>query len=364
MTSNETSSPAQMNTEKIRPGKAVIGLLFATVLSLCACAPQVSDPLPPPVDLVWPVGNEIPRIRFVGSITRPEDMKITKSFLAHFWDYIIGQEDNSLVAPYGITGDKKGRLYVVDTFLQKIHAYDPAAGEFHIFPSDDQPMVSPIAVAVDNASGTIYVADSKEGVLKVFKDVDDTSPLLMGKELLQRPTGIAVNPLSEELLVVDTKLSKIFRFDLKTHHLLGTFGERGKNTGKFNHPTHITVAEDGKIVITDALNFRIQIYSAKGVFQGTFGSAGDSPGYFSRPRGVATDSDRNIYVVDALFDNIQIFDKQGRLLMDFGKSGREDGEFWLPAGIYIDANDTIYVADSYNRRIQIFQYLKQDGLSP
>jgi len=336
-------------------------LLFFSILSLHGCTSKPLDPPPPPVDLVWPGGEEISRIRFLGSISKPDDFQITESFLVRFWGYIVGHQDRSLVAPFAITGDRRGRLFVVDTFLQKVQCFDATAKKFHAFPAEDKPMTSPIAIAVNNRNGLIYVADSKDGIIKAFKGVDDTNPQSIGKNILQRPTGIAVHQEKNELFVVDTKLSQIFRFDLQTHGLLGTFGAKGKQTGQFNHPTNITVAKDGTLLITDALNFRIQRYSASGQFLQTFGSAGDSPGHFSRPRGVATDSDNNIYVVDALFDNIQIFDKEGRLLMDFGKSGKEYGEFWLPAGIYIDPNDRIYVADSYNKRIQIFQYLKQDG---
>jgi len=343
----------------LRP--STVGLIFITILILCSCSNKVPEPLSPSVDLVWPGGEETPRIRFVGSFSRPEDIQISKSFFQQFWGYIVGQEDNSLIAPYAISSDSKGNFLVVDSYLKKIHSFDTTAGKFHSFPPDDQPMAFPIGIATDDLSGKIYVTDSKEGLVKVFQGVEDSSPLTIGEGLLQRPTGVAVNKISNELLVVDTKLSHIFRFDLQNLRLLGRFGDKGEAAGEFNHPTNITVSADGLIIITDSLNFRIQVYSGSGKFLRTFGSAGDSPGHFSRPRGIACDSDNHIYVVDALFDNIQIFNREGQLLMDFGKSGREFGEFWMPAGIHIDQKDMIYVADSYNRRIQIFQYLKQDG---
>ena len=338
----------------------LIVLLLPVAIGLFGCMSPAPGPVLPPADMVWPTGNEIPRIRLIGSITRPEDFQITQNAFQRFWGYIIGQEDNTLVAPYGVTVDRKGRLYVVDTFRRRVQCFDAAAGKFNTFPSNSQLMTSPIDISVNDYSGLIYVADSKEGIIKAFDGPNDTSPLEIGLGLLQRPTGIAINHTTDELLVVDTKLSCVFRFDLHNHRLQGKFGTKGIEKGQFNHPTNIAVAGDGTILITDALNFRIQIFSAKGEFLRTFGSAGDSPGHFSRPRGVATDSDGNIYVVDALFDNIQMFDKKGRLLMDFGTSGREYGEFWLPAGIHIDKNDRIYVADSYNKRVQIFQYLRQD----
>lgn len=340
-----------------------IALLLAVLLGFYGCMSTNLEPVVPPVDLVWPTSGERPRIRFLSSISRPEDFQISPSTLMRFWNYVIGKEDDSLVAPFGLTVDDTGRMYVVDTFQRRIQLFDRTAGEFSVFPADDHPMSSPIGIAVDR-NGRIYVTDSQDAIIKVFDDAGDTSPVSIGDDLFQRPTGIAINQSNNELLVVDTKLAQIFRFDLHDHKLKGSFGAKGVESGQFNNPTNIAVTGDGNILITDALNFRIQIFSAQGAFQGTFGSAGNSPGHFSRPRGIATDSDGNIYVVDALFDNIQIFNKTGQLLMDFGSLGQENGKFWMPAGIWIDQNDKIYVADSYNKRVQIFQYLKQDEALP
>ncbi|MDD3813194.1 MAG: 6-bladed beta-propeller [Desulfocapsaceae bacterium] len=350
--------------KKIIPGHSslwstFIALSLSVVLGLYGCMSPNLKPVPPQVDLVWPLGAETPRIRFINSISRPEDFQITQSALVRFWNYVIGKADDSLVAPYGVTVDSSGRMYVVDTFQKKIQLFDMTAGEYSVFPTDDSPMSSPIGIVVDKI-GRIYVTDSQDSIIKVFNGTDDTSPTTIGDGLFQRPTGIAINQENNELLVVDTKLAQIFRIDLDNHQLKGTFGSKGVENGQFNNPTNITVTDAGTILVTDALNFRIQIFSSQGAFQGTFGSAGNSPGHFSRPRGVASDSDGNIYVVDALFDNIQIFNKTGQLLMDFGRAGQKYGEFWMPAGIWIDQNDKIYVADSYNKRVQIFQYLKQE----
>ncbi|MBU0663281.1 MAG: SMP-30/gluconolactonase/LRE family protein [Proteobacteria bacterium] len=348
-----------MNKKNFLIRATFIVFLLAITLGLNGCMSPNIEPVPPAVDLVWPTNGETPRIRFINSVSRPEDFQITSSALMRFWNYVIGKEDDTLVAPFGLTVDSAGRMYVVDTFQRRIQLFDMTAGEFSVFPDDDRPMSSPIGIVVDK-NGRIYVTDSQDAIIKVFDDAGDTSPLTIGDDLFQRPTGIAINPTNNELLVVDTKLAQIFRFDLHNLKLKGTFGTKGVEAGQFNNPTNIAVTGDGNILITDSLNFRIQIFSAQGAFQRTFGSAGNSPGHFSRARGVATDSDGNIYVVDALFDNIQIFNKTGQLLMDFGSTGQEHGKFWMPAGIWIDRNDKIYVADSYNKRVQIFQYLKQD----
>jgi DNA-binding beta-propeller fold protein YncE len=340
----------------------VILLTVTMLFALVACSKgskPTSDPLP---DIVWPNPPEIPRIQFVKAVSRPQDLQIRPGLFKRFWDYLVGQNEISMVAPYGVETDSAGRLYVVDSFLRTVHVFDVKKNAFYPFAAGQAKLVSPIDIAIDDASGKIYLSDSKQGVVKIFKSAGKQFVGEIGKGLLVRPTGITINKKTSELLVVDTLSAYVFRFDLADHKLKGKFGGSGKAEGKFHFPTHIFVNRDGIIFATDSLNFRIQEFTPDGKFLGGFGRAGNSPGYFARPRGVAVDSDGNIYVVDGLFDNVQIFDRQFRLLMAFGKSGHGYGEFWLPTGIFIDANDLIYVSDYYNKRVQIFQYLKGDAI--
>lgn len=334
-------------------------VFFILLFAVSACGPAVKTPPKEVPYLVWPGGKEIRRIRFVNSVSRPEDVGIVPGAFKRFWRYFIGESDKAMVAPFALSVDSRGNLYVVDTFWRSVQVFDSANSTFRIIPSDDKMFDFPVGVAVSAGDEKLYVADSKAGCVRVVAMQEETEETCLGQGVLKRPTGLTIHERKNELLVTDTKLATIFRYDLDSGRLLGRFGSEGVGPGQFNHPTNITVSADGNILVTDALNARIQIFSATGEFLKTFGSAGDSPGHFARPRGVATDSDGNIYVVDALFDNIQIFDRQGRLLMAFGESGEEYGQFWLPAGIHIDKHDRIYVADLYNKRVQIFQYLKQ-----
>jgi DNA-binding beta-propeller fold protein YncE len=274
-------------------------------------------------------------------------------------NYIVGRAPASMVSPYGIANDSKGRLYVVDTFLKRIHVFDAQGNRYFSFPAEPNLLASPVGIVVDKG-GTVYITDSKLGVVSIFKDNGKKFVTTFGRGLFKRPTGIAINSRTSELLVVDTLQSRVFRFDRQNQALKGSFGTDGATQGQFHYPTGIGVTASGDIIVSDALNFRVQVFSPQGRFMFTFGRMGDVPGTFSRPKGVASDSDGNLYVVDGIFDNVQVFDKQGRLLMAFGTHGTGYGEFWLPTGIYIDPNDLIYVSDSSNRRVQIFRYLKED----
>lgn len=335
---------------------AAFTVAVCLVMSGCARHAEVSSVRP---DIFWPNPPEVKRIEFIRAVSKPEDLNIRLGILKRLANYIVGRAKASIVSPYGIATDSQGRLYVVDTFLKRVHVFDAERNQYFFFPADRTLLASPIGIAIDK-TGIVYMTDSKRGMVYIFKDNGKTFLSTIGRDIFKRPTGIAVNPKTSELLVVDTLQSRVFRFDLSNMSPKGSFGTDGAMAGMFHYPTNIFVTLIGDIVVSDALNFRVQVFSPEGRFLFTFGRMGDAPGTFSRPKGVAADSDGNIYVVDALFDNIQVFNKRGLLLMAFGEHGRGYGEFWLPTGIYIDNNDLIYVSDSSNQRVQIFRYLKED----
>ena len=341
-------------------GRSCTALCLAAglLVFLAGCfkmAVPVKEPTPV---ILWPEPPEIPRIHFVNAVSRPEDMGIGNGAFRNFLRYLAGKADTPMVNPHGVTVDAEGRVYVVDHFLRKIHVYDPRGKRYSAFPGKEAALLSPIGVAVDDKRGRVYVSDSAAGAVKVFtKDGGNPAGEIRGGEM-GRPTGVAIHAAKDELLVVDTIHSGILRFSLADHRLKGIIGKEGNEEGRFHSPTHIAVSRAGNILVTDSLNYRVQVFDPEGRFLRGFGAPGDGPGTFSRPKGVAVDSDENIYVVDALFANVQVFDKEGRLLMAFGKHGQGFGEFWLPSGIFIDGRDRVFVSDSYNKRVQIFQYMK------
>ncbi len=331
--------------------------LFLTWGGCHRTIPETREPSPP---IVWPKVPEVPRIRFVRAISGPEDLGITYPMFKRLLGNLAGKARPSISSPYGVAVDSSGRVYVVDSFQGVVHLFDAKGNDYYPFAVVEQGLGSPIGIAVDDKTGRVYVSDSKQGLVKVFAGIGKKALREIGRGTLKRPTGIAVHEKRGELLVVDTLAGAVVGYSLKDYRVNRVLGAPGRDQGKFHYPTNIWVTADGRILVSDSLNFRVQIFSPEGRFIKAFGSAGDGPGYFSRPRGVAADSDGNIYVVDALFDNVQIFNRDGGLLMAFGGPGTGYGEFCLPTGIFIK-NDTIYVSDSYNKRVQVFQYLKEGG---
>jgi sugar lactone lactonase YvrE len=135
--------------------------------------------------------------------------------------------------------------------------------------------------------------------------------------------------------------------------LVGSFGSFGKNTpGTFDWPVGIAIDDQGRLIIADNENHRIQRCSIEGNCE-VFGKRGAQLGEFVWPLGVAVDSLGRIIVSEAGNDRIQLRSPGGDWT-SFGSTGRVlSGEFRLPAGIAVDDQDRIIIADQKNHRIQI-----------
>ena len=330
------------------------GLVLSILLAAAACGPTHPSPATVPV-LVWPSPPEPARVRYIGSLSRPQDIEAPKSWLGRVWEVIAGREEIHLQRPYGVAADRSGRVYVADSAARVVHIFDVNAQKYSaIKQMGKQPFETPIGVAVA-PDGSVYVSDSQMRRVGVF---DRSGKLLreFGQDL-QRPTGLAVSPTGDRVYVVDTRAHQVAIFD-PAGRRLGTIGQRGAGAAGFNYPTNVSVDRAGVVYVADTMNFQVKIFAADGQPRGHFGRHGDGSGDFAQPKGIALDSEGHIYVVEGIHDVLQIFDLEGRFLLGIGATGPTPGNFWLPTGLHIDGQDRIYVADSYNNRIQMFQYLR------
>ncbi|BET01527.1 Hypothetical protein NTJ_14343 [Nesidiocoris tenuis] len=163
------------------------------------------------------------------------------------------------------------------------------------------------------------------------------------KEETKLQTRNAVTPVSSILDYSQIGSSKL------------TFGTEGVENGQLCRPWGVCCDREGKIVVADRSNHRIQIFSPEGRFLSKFGSHGKNPGQFDRPAGVAVDfSNGRIVVADKDNHRIQVFAEDGRFLFAFGELGSRDGQFNYPWDVAVNVAGQIVVSDTRNRRIQLF----------
>jgi DNA-binding beta-propeller fold protein YncE len=331
-----------------------IGIAIFLGFALTACAPPVQT-VENKTPLVWPAAPDAPRVVFVKTFSRPDDLGINRGFFERVTDLLFGRDESHLIRPMAVVavGDI---VYVADPGAKGVHRFDQKGGNYAlIHAAGGTALLSPVGLAL-GAAGEVYVSDS--ALAKVFvirPGTKEAEPLSLGAHLGQ-PTGIAFDAESGRLFVVDTSAHRVNVFK-RDGSLESSFGQRGTEAGEFNYPTLIWRTREGRLYVTDSLNFRIQSFDENGKFLAKFGGLGDGSGDLPRQKGVATDHYGHVYVVDSLFHAIQIFDDSGRFLLSLGGMGRERGEFWLPTGLFIGADDRIYVADSFNQRVQVLRYI-------
>ncbi|WP_051654693.1 6-bladed beta-propeller [Persephonella sp. IF05-L8] len=307
-------------------------------------------------ELVWPPPPEKPKIKWVRSIEKLEDIGAKKGFFSKLADLLFGEEKKMMVKPFGsfIKGEK---LYFTDTGSKSVFIFDFKEKKFSVIDHiGDYQLISPIDVAVDD-KGKIYVSDSVLGTVFITNEDGDFLGKI-GSNLIVRPTGLALDSKRKRLYIVDTLKGKIYVVSLKSKKLIMKIGKIGNEPGQFNRPTFLTIDKEGNIYVSDSMNARIQIFNPEGKFITMFGERGTTIGSLANPRGIAVDSDGNIYIADTLLSAIQVFNKKGELLLVIGHYGTNKGEFAFPVDISISPDDYIFVSDSYNMRIQVFRYLK------
>ncbi len=328
--------------------KPVIALLLLALTAACGGEGPPETPAPAP-DLVWPAPPETPRVKFLYAFGGARDLGFTGSAFERMVEFFAGEADRSLAKPYALAvGD--GLAAVADTGARALHLFGLAGESYaRIDEIGGKALLSPVGVALGD--GRIYVSDSVLG--RVFV-LDRAGALVTSIDTIERPTGLAVDPATGRLYVADTLDHRIAVFEADGTPRFA-FGGRGTAETEFNYPTHLAV-RDGRLYVNDTMNFRLQTFDLDGAFVSSFGTHGDGSGHFAQPKGVAVDGAGHVYVVDALFNRVQVFDERGRFLLAFGGQGANPGEMWLPAGVYIDG-DRIYLADAYNRRIQVFRMM-------
>jgi DNA-binding beta-propeller fold protein YncE len=335
---------------------------------ILVCAGLVLFPVPalgktktPQVPEQWEMSLEGGRrLSWETSFHSEAEVKPNRGFWNKVLDVIAGEPDyHTMVRPYSVVTDSRGRIIVTDPGAQGVHIFDFAARKYKFLERTGRnAMREPQCVAVDGQDN-IYVTDSQSGEIFIFapsgKFLHAIGSLKGGEGYFKRPTGIAVDSAAQRIYVTDTLRDKVFVLDMQGT-VMQTFGEEGQANGEFNLPTELRL-NGPELMVVDAMNFRVQALDLTGKFQYSVGLLGDETGSMFRPKAVGVDSEGHLYVVEALRGMVQVFDREGRLLYYFGSKGIHAGQFQLPAGLYIDHNDRVYVVDSYNQRVQVFHYV-------
>ena len=112
---------------------------------------------------------------------------------------------------------------------------------------------------------------------------------------------------------------------------------------------------EGRIIVSDSYNHRIEVFENDGSFIRSFGSFGSSEAQFNCPWRVVVDGDGNIVVSDFANHQIKVIDIEGNLIRCFGTRGSGDSQLYCPISVDVDGAGRIVVCDQGNRRVSVFE---------
>jgi sugar lactone lactonase YvrE len=148
---------------------------------------------------------------------------------------------------------------------------------------------------------------------------------------------IAADPAGR-LWVVDRDSHEIVGFDLDGRPV-ARLGRRHAPGAPFNHPSDIAFGADGTIVVADGYgNGKVHVFAPDLTLKTSFGEVGAAPGEFMTAHGVWLCGDGRIVVADRENNRLQVFNTAGRLLAIW--TG-----FHRPSDIWGDASGRLYVSD-------------------
>jgi len=242
-----------------------------------------------------------------------------------------GHADGLFNTPRGLAFDPhRGLLLVADSSNHRIQVLSCVDDGFSFVSKlgeeGDQPgqLKYPWAVAIDHDHDRILIVDSGNDRVQSWS--------LSGQSLLScighhgsgelefdYPRGIAIDKHHRRIIIVDSGNHRlVFLSSVDLSFLFSVGGKQGNRPGEFCYPSGIAVDHDRhRIIIADTSN-RVQVLSLiDGSFLFEFGSQGNQPGQFSIPEELYIDNQGRIIVADHYNVRLQAFTHEGHHISSF-----------------------------------------------
>jgi len=255
-----------------------------------------------------------------------------------------GHADGLFNTPRGLAFDPhQGLLFVVDTDNHRVQVLSCVDDGFSFVSKlgeeGDQPgqLQNPWAVAIDHDHDRILIVDSSNHRVQSWSLSDQSLLSCIGHHgsrefQLKHPRGIAIDKHLHRIIITDSCNHRLVFLSSVDLSFLFEIGQQGNRLGECPYPSGIAIDDDRhRIIVSDTSNHRVQVLSLiDGSFLFEFGSQGNQPGQFSHPQAVCMANQGRIIVADAGNNRLQAFTHEGHHISSFD-CGRE----W-PSGVSFD----------------------------
>ena len=193
------------------------------------------------------------------------------------------------------------------------------------------------------------LAESPGFIIEVQKqklEVDGELHLQNGT--LQKPADIAVN--SKGLIAIAEYEKSCILICDEEGKIVRQVGCKGENPGQLGSPTDVTFINNDEILVAQQENHRVQHFNVHSE-QNSFGRQGTEDGNFTYTASVCVDDEGRIIVSDLKNHRVQVLTRDGALMFKLGDSGSE--KLNRPLGCVCYKNMFI-VVDSGNSCLKVF----------
>jgi len=310
--------------------------------------------------------------RATGSAAIP-DLRVPPNDTVQAPTYLFafaGSGANKLASPVGVAA-YKGEVFVADSSQAKIFVFRQTDGTF-LRSFGNGHLTAPIYLAVNPISGVLYVTDRRQRSVEEFtragtwiKRFDPNLPASQlpkgfntkGDQWSPVAIGFDTDGTMGVTEILNGHRFLLFKPDGTFHKSAGEYGQAntpGASPGSFQFPNSIKF-NGGLVYIMDSNNRRVQIYTRDAVFKAFVPMTGLPRGFDFLPPALTAAGKAGVlkYVaIDSLAHNGTIWDIGGQELTTFGEQGSADGSFSYPDDAAMGDRYIIFISDTMNQRVQ------------
>jgi len=242
-----------------------------------------------------------------------------------------GDTDGLFNYPSGLAFDHhRDLLMVADSFNNRVQVFscdDDGCSLVSKFGGEgDQPgqFVNPDSIAIDHDHDRILITDYRNGRVQSWSLSEQSFLSCIGHQgsgdlEFQYPQGIAIDKHHHRIVIADSNNDRLVFLSSIDLSFLFSIGKSGSQPGEFEWPSGIAIDDDRhRIIVVDSLNARVQVLSLiDGSFLFEFGSLGNQPCQFNYPLGVCVDNQGRIIVADTNNRRLQSFTHEGHHISSF-----------------------------------------------
>jgi len=242
-----------------------------------------------------------------------------------------GDADGQFFFALGLAFDHhRGLLFVVDNNNHRVQVFscddddddDGGSFVFKFGEEGDQPgqFQYPVGITIDHDHDRILVADCGNNRVQSWCLSDQSLLSYIGHDSkLCNPRNIAIDKHHHRTIITDSSNNRLVFLSSIDLSFLFSVGKQGSRPGEFNCPSGIAIDDDrDRIIVCDSENHRVQVLSLiDGSFLFEFGEEGNQPGQLNNPEGLCIANQGRIIVADSGNNRLQSFTHEGHHISSF-----------------------------------------------